>query len=189
LHGLAPECFDVLLARPAGSERCVRLYKVSFSMLSGITHPKHSTLESPYIVQETTDGVLEDLARLDELVREGELARLQAKIEATIEKYSHWGQFEAWWNNPRRTHNLYTRGVGMIYRHDDDFLRALLRDAQHQREDARRTRRPLAEGRTNVQLAWMWLCTYFFDDRTNENWNGGDWQPSDLRGPHRARDE
>ena len=72
---------------------------------------------------------------------------------------------------------------GVVYLHDDRFLRALLREAQLRRLWRRRD--PLVQGRSTVDLAWSRLLQYFYQDRNNEQWRREDWTPSDMRGPGR----
>jgi hypothetical protein len=98
-----------------------------------------------------------------------------------------------WWNNPSRTHMLYRSSrVGTTYRHNDDFLLALIREAQRERESwqawLRDRNRALMQGRTIVELAWQLLCQYMLEDTRIEQWNSSNWQPRDIRSPHSARD-
>ena len=116
----------------------------------------------------------EHLARYDELVREGELARLKDRIQSAIDNYYEWGQFEVWWQNPARTHELDFGGLRETFSHDDDMLRRLL--ANYRRCQSSKTR---------VFWAWRYLVHRFNVDRDTEQWNRADWTPSDAHGPHR----
>jgi hypothetical protein len=83
-------------------------------------------------------GVREHLSLYDELVLQGELARLHDKIQATIHAYFEWGQFEEWWKNTTRTQTLEGPNGAMTYRHTDDLLRALLLHYRHYRSSQSR---------------------------------------------------
>jgi hypothetical protein len=144
-----------------------------------------------------THTVDEELALLDEVVREGELARLKARIQTAIDDYFEWGQFEVWWNNPSRTNRLYVPSENDIrtYWHNDYLLLRLLRNAELDREKDRAVFRKhgqhnfFVHGKTTAELAWLRLCQCFNEDRIREDWqrNEADWQPDDPTGPHRAR--
>jgi hypothetical protein len=130
----------------------------------------------------------EHLGRFDATVLEGELARLRDRIDAACAEDFEWGQFEVWWHHPARecrvscAENMH----GVVYLHDERFLRALLREARLWRTGTRR-RETWMEGRSTVDLAWNRLLQYFYRDRNSEQWRRADWTPSDTRGPGRPR--
>ena len=133
-----------------------------------------------------SEGELEEhLQSFDEIALPGELARLHDRIDAACAEDFEWGQFEVWWENPAREHRLSSAQyvLGRMYRHDDVFLRALLRQARLQRSEE--PLHPLVRGRSTVDLAWARLLYYFYQDRNIEQWRRGDWTPSDMRGPGR----
>ncbi len=99
----------------------------------------------------------EHLARFDELVREGDLAKLKHKIQAAIDDFIEWGQFEVWWQNTRRTHTLEVTGGQMTFNHTDDGLRELLANYRHCRSSSERVRR-----------AWVLLFYLFTEDREQD---------------------
>jgi hypothetical protein len=141
----------------------------------------------------------------DDMVRENELINLKGKIQTAIDQHVEWGQFEAWWNNANRTHTIVApkvvrekhtsfRRTPSTYRHNDDFLIALLRDAQERRDYAQKQKSRNIEpseyyvddtSGTNVDVAWRSLCMFFGGERENERWHRKNWQPSDAFGPHR----
>ena len=71
----------------------------------------------------------EHLSRFDELRREGELAKLKDKIQAAIDEYYEWGQFEVWWQNTARTVQLDLGVRALTFSHNDDGLRRVLANA------------------------------------------------------------
>ena len=133
-------------------------------------------MENEYFVRHdgvAGDGVREHLALLDEIVRQGELARLNDKIQKFINNNFEWGQFEVWWKNTGREQTIQKLDGTMTYSHNDDFLRALLLNYRHN---------PSSDERVN--WAWRSLLQRFYKDRDDEQWRMGDWQPSDAPGPH-----
>jgi hypothetical protein len=116
----------------------------------------------------------EHLSRFDELRREGELAKLKDKIQAAIDEYYEWGQFEVWWQNTARTLQLDLGVRSLTFSHNDDGLRRLL--ANYHR---------CASSEQRVERAWRLLVYCFNVDRHEEEWRRADWTPSDARGPHR----
>ena len=135
-----------------------------------------------------TEHFEEHLERFDETAREGELERelawLRDRIDEACAEGFEWGQFEVWWHHPARQNRMFcAENVhGVVYLHDDRFLRALLREAQLRRLWRRD---PLVRGRSTVDLAWNRLLQYFYQDRNAEQWRRADWTPSDGRGPGR----
>jgi hypothetical protein len=124
------------------------------------------------------DSVREHMALFDEIVLQGELARLKKEIQAKIDGSFEWGQFEMWWKNTRRTQTIQKSNGTMTYSHNDDLLRALLLNYRQN---------PSSDERVNC--AWLSLLQRFYKDRDDEEWIMGDrplgdWQPSDPRGPH-----
>jgi len=121
------------------------------------------------------DGVREQLALFDEIVRQGDLASLKKVIQAKIDDHFQWGQFEVWWTNTRRKQTIEKSTGTTTYSHNDDLLRALLLNYRHN---------PSSDERVN--WAWRSLLQRFYKDRDDEQWCRplGDWQPSDPRGPH-----
>jgi hypothetical protein len=124
------------------------------------------------------DGVREQLALFDEIVRQDELAKLKKKIQAKIDSNFEWGQFEAWWKNTSRKQTIEKSNGTMTYSHDDDLLQALL---FNYRDYPSRDER--------VDWGWRSLLRRFYEDCDEEQWKMGDrplgdWQPSDPRGPH-----
>ncbi len=119
------------------------------------------------------------LAQYDELRREGELAKLKDKIQAAIDEYYEWGQFEVWWQNTARTQQLdlgtVSRPRALTFSHNDDGLRRVLANYRH-----------CASSDERVERAWRLLVYCFNVDRNVEQWRRADWTPSDMRGPHRA---
>jgi hypothetical protein len=140
-------------------------------------------------------------------VRKHDLIRLRKKIQEAIDKQAEWGQFEVWWHNmnrtltivaPKEVHEKDTsfQKTSATYRHNDDFLIALLRDAQERRDYAMKQKiRNVAPSEyyfyvedlsgMNVDVAWRKLCLFFYLDRDREKWSQNDWQPTDRNGPHR----
>ena len=123
------------------------------------------------------------LALFDEHVRDSELAQLKAKIEEAITMKFYWGHFGVWWNNKERTHTRHRT----THLHNDEFLRALLWDAQHSHKDTQRTQQ-VNPDKTNVQLAFEFLYILFAADRDGEKWKRKDWQLTDVCGPHSHRE-
>ena len=100
----------------------------------------------------------EHLASFNEIVRDGELAQLKAKIQEVIASNWQNGVFEMWWSDTgARTHMF-----GATYGHNDDMLRALLAAAQEDDNEWRRAGHPTM--RSIVHTAWTWLRSYFYDD-------------------------
>jgi hypothetical protein len=134
-----------------------------------------------------TEHFEEHLGLFDATVLEGELARLRDRIDAACGEGFEWGQFEVWWQHPARENRVScAENVhGVVYLHDDRFLRALLREAQLRRL-CTGTRRREVQGRSTVDLAWSRLLQYFYRDRNTEQWRRADWTPSDMRGPGRV---
>ena len=104
-----------------------------------------------YTVHDTVHDTLHHLKLYDDIVREHELGTLRKKIQAAIDEQLHWGQFEAWWHNMNHTHTIVAptvvrerhtsfRRTPATYRHNNDFLLALLRDAQERRDYALKQR-------------------------------------------------
>ena len=142
----------------------------------------------------------------DDTVRENELIKLKGKIKTAIDQHMEWGQFEAWWNNENRIHIVVPPKAVLLrekhtsfqrtpatYRHNDDFLLALLRDAQERRDYALKQKSRNIEpseyyvddtSGTNVDVAWRKLGQCFHCDRDSEQWRRGDWQQLDNHGPH-----
>jgi len=164
---------------------------------------------NPYAVAgfrtDTVDEMSHHMKLYDDIVREKELINLKGKIQTTIDQHVEWGQFEAWWNNENRIHIIVARKVARekhtsfqrtpaTYRHNDDFLLALLRDAQERRDYALKQKSRNIEpseyyvddiSGTNVDVAWRKLCLFFHCDRDSEQWRRSDWQQFDNHGPHR----
>ena len=121
------------------------------------------------------DGVREQLALLDEIVRQGDLASLKKVIQAKIDDHFQWGQFEVWWTNTRRKQTIEKSTGTTTYSHNDDLLRALLF-----------IHREFPSSKERVDWGWRSLVRRFHVDGDDEEWREerGDWQPSDERGPH-----
>ncbi len=129
-----------------------------------------------YLVEPRGHGsVDEHLARFDELRREGELAKLKDKIQAAIDEYYEWGQFEVWWQNTARTQQLDLGVRALTFSHNDAGLRRVLANYRHS-----------VSSQERVEHAWRLLLYLFRRDREAEEWRRADWTPSDARGPHRA---
>jgi hypothetical protein len=148
----------------------------------------------------TVHDTLHHLRLYDDTVRDHELIKLRQKIKTLIDDQAEYGQFEVWWRNMNRTHTIVASSevreehtsfqrTPTTYRHDDDFLLALLRDAQERRDYALKqiskdgTSRKLRG--TNVDLAWRTLLLFFYGDRDNERWQRSTWHEGNPRGPHR----
>ena len=118
----------------------------------------------------------EHLSRFDELRREGELAKLKDKIQAAIDEYYEWGQFEVWWQNTARTVQLDLGVFTLTFSHNDDGLRRLLANSAHRS----------ASSEQRVERAWRLLVYCFNSDCEEEEWRcRADWTPEDAEGPHR----
>ena len=162
--------------------------------------PEHDDTEHAAV-----HDTLQHLQLYDDTVREHELIKLRQKIQTVIDDQAEYGQFEVWWRNMNRTHTITApaqvrerhtsfRRTPATYRHNDDFLRALLRDAQERRDYALRQRSRNIEPSeyyvddtrgTNVDLAWRTLLLFFYGDRDNERWQRSTWHEGNPRGPHR----
>jgi hypothetical protein len=105
-----------------------------------------------------TQARVEHQASFDEIVRDGELAQLKAKIQEVIA--SHWrdGVFEMWWSDTGARRHMF----GATYGHNDNMLRALLAAAQEDHNEWRRAGIPTMH--SIVHTAWTWLRSYFYDD-------------------------
>jgi hypothetical protein len=97
-------------------------------------------------------------ASFDEIVRDGELAQLKAKIQEVIASNWHDGVFEMWWSDTGARRHMF----GATYGHNDDMLRALLAAAHEDHNEWRRHGHPTM--RSIVYTAWTWLRSYFYDD-------------------------
>ncbi len=100
----------------------------------------------------------EHLASFNEIVRDGELAQLKAKIQEVIASNWHNGVFEMWWSDTGVRH----RTFGSTYGHNDDMLRALLAQAEEDHNGWRRAGH--APMHSIVHTAWVWLRGYFYND-------------------------
>ena len=137
-------------------------------------------MANEYLVTHTHPDLVsnfdEHLSRFDVLQREGELARLKDKIQAAIDDYYEWGQFEAWWQNTARTQQVDLGNVRapkfITFSHNDDGLRRVLANYHN-----------CASSKERVQRAWRLLMYCFNFDRNVEQWRRDDWTPSDFRRP------
>jgi hypothetical protein len=133
-------------------------------------------MANAYLVGHVCHNVTEHLAQFDEIVREHDLSRLKAIIKQKVDEKFEFGLFEVWWNDTKRTQTLCLNSEGCMrtYGHNDDLLRALLRNAEYNREmnraGIRKHGRPnfFVHGRTTVELAWHALCQYFNRDCSEE---------------------
>ncbi len=100
----------------------------------------------------------EHLVSFNEIVRDGELAQLKAKIQQGIARHWFNGVFEMWWSDTGVRNHMF----GATYSHNDDMLRELLTQAEEAHDAWRRA------GHLNmhsiVHTAWLWLRGLFFDD-------------------------
>ena len=133
--------------------------------------------ENEYLIEACGhESVHEHLARFDEIRREeGELAKLKDKIQAAIDEYYEWGQFEVWWQNTARTQQLDLGVRALTFSHNDAGLRRVLANYHH-----------CVSSQERMEHAWRLLLYLFRRDRHEEEWRRADWTPSDARGPHRA---
>lgn len=100
----------------------------------------------------------EHLASFNEIVRDGELTQLKAKIQDVIASNYHNGVFEMWWHDSGVRHRMF----GGTYGHNDDMLRALLAQAEED-HNAWRTGHD-APIHSIVHTVWFWLRGYFYND-------------------------
>jgi hypothetical protein len=101
--------------------------------------------------------------------------KLKDKIQSDIDNYKDLGQFEVWWQNPRRTNTLKVgQGHALTFSHNDDLLLALLR-----KHDS------TSYSNWRVESAYQLMRYMFLEDREYEKWKMDDWNPSDENGPHR----